>query len=363
MKVVFDGSFWGGEERGVAVSTRRLFEAMLDSPGGHDLAAFVPRACALARAHPTRTIPVAAGPLHGLERVLWQQLVLPGRLVQARADLLVATCYTAPVLSPTPFILLVHDIIALTHPGVCTGANVAHFRALLPVSLRRAKLVVVPSRAVAERVRARFPEVAPRVRVVPWGVDRELVPMHREDAARLLAARHGLAGRFVLYVGTLEPKKNLEVLWRACERLGVAVVVVGPRPREHQAGERLMRRFPAALHLGFVPAETLSALYTAAVALVMPSTIEGFGMPVVEAMHCGAPVVTSDAPVLTEVAGGAALAFASGDVGALVAALRAIMDAPGVADALVLRGRARAAALTWSRTAAAWADVLSEADA
>jgi glycosyltransferase involved in cell wall biosynthesis len=358
-KVIFDGMFWGGQERGVATSTRRLFQAVSSArPAGYEIRALVSDASGLADEAPGSVHRVGADRIMGLQRALWQQVVLPLLLRRHQADLLIATCYTAPVVCGVPYVLIVHDLIAWLRPDLCPLGSYVHARLLLRASARRARLVVVPSDAVGAALVERLGIERRRIRTLPWGVDREIRPVRRDAAALLVRQRFGLEGPFVLFVGCVERKKGVALLARACQRLGLTLVTAGPGSPPG-AGQALGTA-RVARHLGFVSAEMLGALYSSATAVVLPSIVEGFGLPAVEAMHCGAPVVASDIPALREVCAGAAVHFEQGNQTALEERLAQLMRDETLRARLSAQGRARAGKLTWSEAAKRFVAMLDE---
>jgi glycosyltransferase involved in cell wall biosynthesis len=174
--------------------------------------------------------------------------------------------------------------------------------------------------------------------------------------------RHGLHRPFVLFVGTAEPRKGLDVLVSAWSRLrhpDAELVLVGP------AGwggleERLDALGTGVHRLGFLPSDELRTLQGAAAVSCLPSRAEGFGLPVLEAMAAGSPVVTTSASAMEEVAGGAAVLVPAGDVEALAAAIEGVLDDPGAAQRLRDLGRSRAEGFGWDRSAAAVGAVYRE---
>jgi glycosyltransferase involved in cell wall biosynthesis len=217
---------------------------------------------------------------------------------------------------------------------------------------RRADLLLVPSRATADDL-ATLGFDSGKVRVVPWGV--EAAAVDEADLARV-RDRYGLPERFVLFVGTVEPRKNLARLAEAMGYMSDAMplVVAGAAGWGDAPPSGNGVRF-----LGFVPPPDLPALYAAAAVFAYPSLQEGYGMPVVEAMAQGTPVVTSAGSATEEVAGGAAVLVDPHDAMSIADGIgRAIADG----DRLVAAGRARAATLSWDHTAdltvAAYREVL-----
>ena len=238
-----------------------------------------------------------------------------------------------PAATAAPDVVTVHDVAFVHTPERFTRHGVRVMRAGLE-RCRSAELVLCPSDVTrADLVELGF--AADRIRVVPWGVTA--VPTGAVDVERVRTA-YALPERFVLFVGTIEPRKNLARLIEAVDRLDepIDLVVAGvqgwgdPQPGVHT--------------LGFVPGNDLPALYAAATVFAYPSLEEGFGLPVAEAMAQGAAVVTSRGTATEEVAGGAAVLVDPTDVDSIAGGLaEALSDPAAFADA----ARARAAALSW----------------
>lgn len=261
-------------------------------------------------------------------------------------------------------VVTVHDLIPLLLPRTFTRRHRTIVRLALARVRRRADLVLVPSRAVQRDVVERLGVEEERVVVVPHGCEARFRPARgAADAAALSAAagRLGLPPRYVLAVGTLEPRKNLTTLLHAYARLRAAAAA--PPPELVLAGARgwldgPVRQTVRALGLeavvrlpGFIDDDDLPAVYRGAELVVFPSLREGFGLPLLEAMASGVPVVASSAPALPEVAGGAALLVDPLDVEAMAAAAaRALRDQP-LREKLRAAGIARAAQFSWTAAA------------
>jgi glycosyltransferase involved in cell wall biosynthesis len=289
--------------------------------------------------------------------------------------------YVCPTLAHVPAVVNVHDLFALRAPALCTRANRGHFGKMLPAALERARRIVVPTGWVRDealdwnaRREEPLADFEARLRVVPWGVDERFGPVMNRDPLEALRRRHGLPERYVLYVGRVEPKKNvrqvLEAFFAAtaARSLPHGLVMAGPRGWGAERGvRRLIRNLalePRVRRLGFVPDGEMPALYSGADALLFPSMAEGFGFPVLEAMACGTPVVATDIPPLREVAGGAAHLVPPGDLPALRLALETVLTDRMHAAELIHRGKARAATFTWRAHAEAtvrlYREVLAE---
>jgi glycosyltransferase involved in cell wall biosynthesis len=202
---------------------------------------------------------------------------------------------------------------------------------------------------------------ADTLRVVRWGVAADTATAAEVAAAR---AEHGLAGRYVLFSGTLEPRKNVPALLAAfasVETGDVDLVIAGPTGWNEDVGPAVAALGSRVHLLGFVPRSQLAALMAGASAVCYPSLREGFGLPVLEAMVQGTPVVTSRGTATEEVGGDAALLVEPRDVASIAEGLDRVLGDSALAADMAARGRARAAAYTWRAAADAYLDVYEEA--
>jgi glycosyltransferase involved in cell wall biosynthesis len=308
-------------------------------------------------------------PLHQpLARIAWEQTALPLELRGIDADLVHGLVNVLPLWGKTPGVVTVHDLSFVRLPEVLPAAKRAYLTRLCSASCRRARRVIAVSRQTADDVHKYFAVPTERIEIVPNGVGPEFTPDADFDAAKFRRA-HNLPERFVLYLGTLEPRKNLEQLlrafaawrsWTAETDHDVELVVAGGKGWFYDqifatvTELRLTNfvRFP-----GYIPTEDLVNWYRAAEVFVYPSLMEGFGLPVLEAMACGTPVICSDLPSLRDVAGDAALFFHPQDEPELVQCLERALISPSVRHHLRKAGLERAAHFSWARTAEATLDV------
>lgn len=312
-------------------------------------------------------VPVRALPLPRLVLYeAWHRLRRPSvERATGRVDVIHATGIAMPP-ATRPIVSTVHDLAYLDHPEMFSRAGLRFFRRALELTLADATLVLCSSQATLRRCReAGF--VERRLRHVPLGVS--VAPV-TEEQVRATRARFGLDREYVLWTGTIEPRKNLRGLLRAFERVDapVELALVGPAGWSEDL-EAVLRSLPgtvrARVHrLGWVQREELAALYAGASVFCFPSLLEGFGFPVVEAMAHGTPVVTSLGTSTEElVDDGAGIAVEPADEPAIADALLRILADPDLAARLSQAGRARAATYTWARTAELVREAYAEARA
>ncbi|MFZ6027462.1 MAG: glycosyltransferase family 4 protein [Chloroflexota bacterium] len=291
-------------------------------------------------------------------RLFWQQIALPRRARGARAHVLHVTGFDAPRFKPCPVVLTVHDLIGALFPQQFPPAARWYWGHWLPRSVRWADAIIADSectRCDLQRLAGIAPE---RVTVVPLGVDRRYRHPQAAAAMRRVCQQYRLPEQFVLYIGTLEPRKGLDTLVEAFVRLAGRLphdlVIVG---KEGWATAPLFQQvetlgLAARIHFtGYVADEDLPALYASASVFAFPSRYEGFGLPPLEAMACGTPVVCSNASSLPEVVGDAGLLVPPDAPTALANALEQVLVSPELHAALKERGHQQAGRFTWEETA------------
>ena len=253
-----------------------------------------------------------------------------------------------PRVGRIPKVTTIHDLAVFDVPWAFPRYLAAAKRALYRRAVRSADAVIASSSFTAERLEARF---ACRAIVVLAAPPPDCAPAALADVDAV-RSRYDLPDAFVLHVGTVEPRKNIAGLASACEQAGVPLVLAGATP----SGVSGIR----ARALGYVPRADLPAFYRAARVVAYPSRYEGFGLPVVEAMACGAAVLATRVAALPEVAGDGALLVAPDDPDAFAAGLRDLWNDADLRRELIRAGLLRAASLRWEDTAAATAAVYRE---
>jgi glycosyltransferase involved in cell wall biosynthesis len=289
---------------------------------------------------------------------LWTHLRLGPQTLFTRADVLFVPAHVIPLVATHPSVVTIHDLGYLRFPQAHTRQQRIELDLTTRWSVRRATRVIAISQATKDALVEHYAADPARVTVVHHGVSTAFRPVDAASVATV-KARYGLQKPYFFYVGTVQPRKNLARLIAAFTQVagqlgGIELVIAGrsgwlsaqieAEARAAGLGERI--RFP-----GFLPDEDLPALLSGALAFVFPSLYEGFGMPVLEAMACGTPVLTSNSSALPEVSGEAAVLIDPTDTAAIVAALRQLAIDEGLRSALTDRGLRHAAGFSWERCA------------
>lgn len=290
-----------------------------------------------------------ARPGNGLDRVTVEPI---SRMRAATPDLWwFPWNFVSPVPRAGPIVVTIHDVAPLAMPDPRLRATYRNWlwRRRYASAARHATLVIADSAFTATEVTARLGVPDDRIRVVLLAVDDAPLPPPGDDAAAL--ARLGVTRPFVLTVGAADRRKNIGVAMAAVGAAvaggtAISLVQAGPRKRSARGPDA-----PWNHPLGFVPSDALAALYRTAAALLVTSTYEGFGLPMLEAMRFGTPVIASRAASLPEVGGDAVAWFAPGDLNGLVAHIRRLAADDGERARLAAAGRERAARFSWDATA------------
>ena len=276
--------------------------------------------------------------------------------VRASKSELLHVSYIAPPVPLCPTVVTIHDLSYLAHPEWLSARVRLQLRLLIPPSLRRAACIIAISEFTKRDLIARYGTPADKIMVVPEAPAAEFTPLP-DAALRPLPA--GVREPFILAVGNLEPRKNLATLIEAFGDLvrrgfgGLLLVAGKDKYQGEQAAGTVARMGlqSRVIFTGYVDDPTLRLLYNRAALFVYPSLYEGFGLPPLEAMACGCPVVASQATAIPETVGDAAILVDATSVAALAEAMRRVLNDPDLARRLSVEGRARAAQFSWERTA------------
>ena len=288
---------------------------------------------------------------------LAEQSLLPLSLRRADLDLIHFPHYNLPLIKPVHFVVTVHDLFPFQFPEIHSGPlpRVVN-QMLMRNAVRRAERIITPSAATALAVKQNFPASADRVLSIPEAADDRFQATRNPEGEAAWQMRLRIRPPYVFYLGQWKAYKNLPMLLDAFKMVrqthpNAQLVIAGDDPRHPE-----VRQAAAALPEGSVvlpgrlPESAVPDLYRGAAVVVLPSKAEGFGLPVIEGMACGVPVICSDLPVLHEIADGVAVFCDPADPAAFARAIAAILDAPSTTRARQL-GIERAKSFTWERSA------------
>ena len=358
MHIAFDGTTLRPGRTGVGYYTEHLLRAASAQSGDDEVTVFSNRQIETASPLPANVRQLVSG--GRLPRFLWMQMQAPRLVRGIRADVVHFTNGMVPIAWSVPTIVTIHDMSLTMFPGFHPARRVLLNRPFVNLAARRADAIITVSEAAKRDIVRLYGIDGARVHVVHEAAAPSFRVIHDQGELRRVRERWGLAGRFILYVGTIEPRKNLPTLIEAFARRRVAgdlphqLVCVGPYGWLSADVEGLIDRLhvrDAVTFTGYVPFEDLPAIYNLAELFVFPSVYEGFGLPVVEAMACGTPVLTGHVAALSEVAGGAAAEVASLDVESLGDAIAAVTSDRARREDLARRGLQRAQMFSWERAA------------
>jgi glycosyltransferase involved in cell wall biosynthesis len=365
----FDATTIRGNKTGVGYYSARLLER-LTSVGGDDnpidqILVLSNRELELDPIPRCRIVEGGRFPL----RAVWMQAILPRILERIRPDLCHFTNFLGPRFTSTPYVVTFHDMTLELLPQCHTWKKRVLTRALSPRIADGARLIITPSLSAKEDVSRLLGIPAGKIRAIPHAPDPRFRPERNRESVERIESRYGIRRPYVLYLGTLEPRKNLE-------RAVTAFSQISPSYPEHSfylAGDagwgtkELLRAIEVLpnreriARLGYVAEEDLPALYSNAELFLYPSLYEGFGFPVVEAMACGVPVVTSSTSSLAEIAEGAALLVDPRNTRAIAEAMDRALGDEREWGRLQLAGLARAGSFSWERSTRETIEVYQEA--
>ncbi len=292
-------------------------------------------------------------------RLAWEQVGLPRQARAHRLDVLHSPHYTMPLRRAARSVVTFCDMTFVLHPDLHQTVKRMFFPTMMRLSARRADRLIAISESTREDLVRMWGVDRARVSTIPLAADAAFRPQSADDIAAGCATLGLHAGTYILYVGMLEPRKNVDRLVEAFGRIagdlpGVDLVIGGRRGWMYDqiyAQVEALGLHDRVRFTGYVSHESLPALYGGARVFAYPSKYEGFGIPVLEAMSCGTPVITTNVSSMPEVAGDAAVLVPPDDVGALAAALRRVAGDEALRAELSRKGLARAKMFSWQRCA------------
>ncbi len=361
MNVVINGLLLSGQFSGVQHSIAHMLQALGETEGPYRFEALLPRHYT-GMLEQTNIAVTRVNCGNRLQRILWEQAALPVYLKRKQPKSIYhSPGYILPRWAPGPMVATIHDLVPLQHPEWSQRESVAYFKLALPPTLKRAQAIIAVSETVKQDILDRFPIHPGKIHVVYHGIRPGFRPIHAPQVLEAVALRYRLPGQFLLFVGNMEPRKNLEGLLQAYallrQRSGTTakLVVAGREAWKYQRVYQTVHTLgltDAVQFLGYVPDEDLPALYNLATLFVFPSLYEGFGLPVLEAMACGTPAVIGNTGALPEIAGNAALLVPPHDADALATAIQQLLLNQELRHTLTAKGLERARTFSWSQAAA-----------
>ncbi|MBS1251922.1 MAG: D-inositol 3-phosphate glycosyltransferase [Anaerolineales bacterium] len=353
MIVAVNTWFWDRPATGSGQYVRHLLPALTDLAPPLTVCSVAPRSGA------------KRGPLANIAKVWFEQVTFPQACARHPVDVAHVPYFASPARPTTPTVVTVHDLIPMVLPAYRGSVLVRTYTRLVAAGARRADAIIADS-ACSKRDIVAHLEVKPeRVHVIPLAAGPQFRPASHK-AIKRVRSRYGLPDRYVLYLGGFDRRKNVPSLLKAFAQLqeqehlpaGLRLVIAGRLPSADTDFAPDPQRVAAEVDItdtvvfsGWVDEADKPAVYSGADLLVFPSTYEGFGLPVLEAMACGTPVVTSSVSSLPEVVGDAGLTVAPDDADGLAQAMAAVLRDEDRRHAMREAGLERAAGFSWQRTA------------
>ena len=298
---------------------------------------------------------------------LWYQAGLPLRMKKDGIQLFHDPVYPLPFILPVPGVITVHDLSNYTDPGVHRFRSSLAGR-FFPMYLRKARQIITDSLFTASELERRFPWTAHKINVIHLGVADRFHRITCKNTLESIRKLYNLPPRFILFLGTLEPRKNivrlLEAFSHSCLSMPLSLVITGGLGWKYDKLLKIIANHPNKdkIHLtGYVEDAHLPALLSSAEFLAYPSTLEGFGLPVLEAMACGTPVLTSNVSSLPEIAGEAAFLVDPNSVDSISNGINLLSQSDELKKDLSRKGLERAACFSWRKTARKTLEVYEKA--
>lgn len=356
-----------GERAGVGHYTYQLVRALLDLDRTNDYVLFfdyrMPREAT--QEFVQANVTIAFFPFSSYGKFLpfaYSHMLVSAALLKRRLNVFHGPANTIPLTYPRRSVITIHDLAIYRHPE-WFPTQMFSTRLLVPQSIKRAKHIIAVSKATKADIQDLFNAPSAKISVVPEAADTSLLDLHdRRDDVR---QKYHLPKQYVLFVGTIEPRKNLAVLLEAWKRLlmhrpeavaNTKLVLAGGIGYKGEPIATMVKQMKLGKSVtltGYIPHNHKVLLMQNATAFVFPTLYEGFGLPVLEAMQLGVPVITTKTSSLPEVVGPAALMVEPNDVEGLAQAIKRVLTDPAAAKSLTAKGRRQAQKFSWAATARA----------
>lgn len=293
-------------------------------------------------------------------RLIWEQLFLPAYIKKHRIDILHSPGFVLPFLSRTKNILTIADMTFITHPKVHTLLKRMYFGFLMPYSIKKADKVIAISESTRRDILGTVKVDPEKIGVTHLAVGRKFKALNKEKCRKHIKDKYKIDSPFVLFVGMIEPRKNLKRIFHAFTQLKEdtkmphKLVVVGKKGWMYKELFNMVKELGIKKEItftGYVPDEELVRFYNAADTFVYTCLYEGFGIPILEAMACGCPVITSNISSMPEVAGDAAILVNPQKTGEIACAMKKIINDKELQKRMQRKSRLQCSKFSWKQTA------------
>ena len=304
-----------------------------------------------------------------MQRIIWEHFKMPSMVKKLGCDLLHCPGYIAPYKVDCPTVVTVHDVISLTHPELCKITNHLYYRLMLGRSIKNATQVIVPSKFVKKGLIKLFDTDPEKINVIPFAPSEVFKKIDDTELLKQVRKKYKLPEKYILFLANHEPKKNIAGVVRAFAEFrknvkGYKLVLAGRIAWGTGHTRKLIYDLAIEKDIiwpGYVPTADLLAIYSMADTFIFPSLDEGFGIPVLEAMACGAPVICSDRGALPETTDGAAICIPPDNYNLMAEKLATFANYPDLRAEYAKKGLKRVKKLSWEATTKATMDVYKKA--
>lgn len=295
-----------------------------------------------------------------LLRVLWEQFVLPKKAKDYNLDLLHCPAHVTPLVSSTKIILTIHDLAFKLLPQTFKLQNKIYLNNIVPASIKKANRIIAVSKNTKKDIIKQYKIPADKITVIYNGINNNYKVIDRNDLINKIKKKYNLPSEFILYLGTLEPRKNIKnlikayFLYKSTSNNDIKLVIAGGKGWLYEDIFSLVEEKQLeedVIFTGYVDEEDIVPLYNAATLFVYPSLYEGFGLPPLEAMACGTPVITSNVSSLPEVVGDAAIKVDPNNIKELFKVINKILGNESLQREMIQKGIERSKKFTWEKTA------------
>jgi glycosyltransferase involved in cell wall biosynthesis len=296
-----------------------------------------------------------------LQRIAWEHIRLPRYIINNKADFIYhAPGYILPYNCPVPSVVTVHDLIAIKYPLWCQYESEWYFRLFFRKGIEQANKIIAVSHTVKTDIIETYAVDPEKIEVVYHGISNAFRKINDKEKLAAVASKYNLPDQYLLFVGNLEPKKNIVNIIRAFHQLmnepgfNHKLVIVGRKGWKYESIFKVVNDLNLQKDIfftGYVPLEDLPSIYSMATVFVFPSLYEGFGLPVLEAMACGLPVITSNRGALPEISGDSAIHVDPTNINDIAEAISGVVSDRILREELAVKGLYRASKYNWNETA------------